>query len=143
MRARRVAVVGGGIGGLVLGLALREHGVEFDIYEQADELREVGAAVALSANGTRELHRLGLGDAIEAVSVRPARYEALRRKRTATAQRLSRLTADLLHVPDGPDIPGRDAAFADLYEHLAWIHGHDAHASTGNNDLAAPVAERS
>jgi salicylate hydroxylase len=68
----RVAVVGGGIGGLVLGLALRERGIAFDLYEQADELREVGAAVALSANGTRELRRLGVGELVESVSVVPS-----------------------------------------------------------------------
>ena len=48
----KIAVVGGGIGGLTLGLALLEQGIEVDIYEQADQLREVGAAVALSANAT-------------------------------------------------------------------------------------------
>jgi salicylate hydroxylase len=67
-----VAVVGGGIGGLVFALALREHGIACDVYEQADELREIGAAVALSANGTRELRRLGLGEQVEAVSVVPS-----------------------------------------------------------------------
>ena len=67
-----VAIVGGGIGGLVLGLALRERGISFDIYEQADELREIGAAVALSANGTRELRRLGVGEPVESVSVVPS-----------------------------------------------------------------------
>ena len=68
----KVAVVGGGIGGLVLALALRERGISFEVYEQAGELREIGAAVGLSANGTRELRRLGLGDQLEAVSVVPS-----------------------------------------------------------------------
>jgi salicylate hydroxylase len=68
----KVAIVGGGIGGLVLALALRERGITFEVYEQADELREIGAAVGLSANGTRELRRLGVGDAVEAVSVVPS-----------------------------------------------------------------------
>jgi salicylate hydroxylase len=68
----RVAVVGGGIGGLVLALALRERGIACEVYEQAGELREIGAAVALSANGTRELRRLGLGEQVEAVSVVPS-----------------------------------------------------------------------
>lgn len=72
MSGIRVAVVGGGIGGLVLGLALRERGISFDLYEQAEELREVGAAVALSANGTRELRRLGVGELVESVSVVPS-----------------------------------------------------------------------
>jgi len=70
--APRVAVVGGGIGGLVLALALRERGIGCEVYEQADELREIGAAVALSANATRELRRLGVGDQVDAVSVVPS-----------------------------------------------------------------------
>jgi salicylate hydroxylase len=72
MSEERVAIVGGGIGGLVLALALRERGIAFEVYEQAEELREIGAAVALSANATRELRRLGLGEQVEAVSVVPS-----------------------------------------------------------------------
>jgi salicylate hydroxylase len=49
----KIAIIGAGIGGLTLALALREHGIDAQIYEQTDELREVGAAVALSANATR------------------------------------------------------------------------------------------
>ncbi|MGE7415530.1 FAD-dependent monooxygenase [Methylobacterium tarhaniae] len=70
-RAPRIAVIGGGIGGLTLALALRRHGLRADIYEQAAELAEIGAAVALSANATRELERLGLGAALAAVSTEP------------------------------------------------------------------------
>ncbi|MDT7743042.1 MAG: hypothetical protein QOE59_2120, partial [Actinomycetota bacterium] len=62
----KVAVVGAGIGGLTLGIALQRAGIAVDLYERADELREVGAAVALSANGTRELYRLGVGEALDA-----------------------------------------------------------------------------
>ena len=72
MTGVKVAIVGGGIGGLVFALALRERGISFELYEQADELREIGAAVALSANGTRELRRLGLVEQVEAVSVVPS-----------------------------------------------------------------------
>jgi salicylate hydroxylase len=57
---RRIAVIGGGIGGLTLAIALRRYGLDLDIYEQTAELREVGAAVALSANATRLFEQLGL-----------------------------------------------------------------------------------
>jgi len=67
----RIAIVGAGIGGLTLGLLLRKHGMEAQIYEQASELREVGAAVGLAANGTRVLRRLGLGDELTELSVEP------------------------------------------------------------------------
>jgi salicylate hydroxylase len=67
----RIGIVGAGIGGLTLALALRQRGFVADVYEQALELREIGAAVALTANGTRELERLGCLDAIAAVSTEP------------------------------------------------------------------------
>jgi salicylate hydroxylase len=59
-QARRIAVIGAGIGGLTLAIALRRHGISVDIYEQTPELREVGAAVALSANATRLYDQFGL-----------------------------------------------------------------------------------
>ena len=67
----KIAIVGGGIGGLTLCIALRQRGIEADVFEQAPALTEIGAAVALSANATRELGRLGLLDAITAVSTEP------------------------------------------------------------------------
>ncbi len=57
---RRIAVIGAGIGGLTLAIALRRYGISVDIYEQTAELREVGAAVALSANATRFFQQFGL-----------------------------------------------------------------------------------
>jgi salicylate hydroxylase len=65
-RERRVVIVGAGIGGLTLAIALRRHGIDAEIYEQTAELREVGAAVALSANGTRFFEQFGLGPQLAA-----------------------------------------------------------------------------
>ena len=67
----RVAVIGGGIGGLSLGLALRERGIAADVFEQAPELTEIGAAIALSANAMREYARLGLVDELAAAATIP------------------------------------------------------------------------
>src|SRR4051812_30287302 len=67
----RIAIVGAGIGGLSLALALREQGLAADVYEQAAELTEIGAAIALSANATREYARLGLLDELGAASITP------------------------------------------------------------------------
>ncbi len=68
----RVAIVGAGIGVLVLGLSMRQRGMVAEIFEQSSRLTEIGAAVALSANATRELARLGLLDDIAAESTVPS-----------------------------------------------------------------------
>ncbi len=67
-----IAIIGAGIGGLTLALALRQRGLRAKVFEQATTLTEIGAAVALSANATRELERLGLLPAVEAVSTEPS-----------------------------------------------------------------------
>jgi salicylate hydroxylase len=66
-----VIVVGAGIGGLTCALALLQRGIDVEVYEQATELREIGAGVQISANGTRVLNSLGLAHALDACSVRP------------------------------------------------------------------------
>jgi 2-polyprenyl-6-methoxyphenol hydroxylase-like FAD-dependent oxidoreductase len=62
----KVAIVGGGIGGLTAALALLGRGIDVDVYEQAAELREVGAGIQLSANGNRVFSCLGVLDEIRA-----------------------------------------------------------------------------
>jgi salicylate hydroxylase len=72
---RKVAVIGGGIGGLTVALALLRRGINVDIYEQSPEFREVGAGIEISPNGTRVLDTLGLKEAFEQVRVELARRE--------------------------------------------------------------------
>src|SRR5450755_1561266 len=64
-RRLRVAVVGGGIGGLFAARALIAHGLEASVYEQAPQLGEVGAGVFLTPNSVRQLQRMGLGPPVE------------------------------------------------------------------------------
>lgn len=57
-----IAIIGGGIGGLTLALALKQFGFETEVYEQAPELLDVGAAIALWPNAMRVLEQLGLAE---------------------------------------------------------------------------------
>src|SRR5215475_6934809 len=70
--APTVAIIGAGIGGLAAALACVRRGIDVVVYEQAPELRELGAGVQISANGTRVLHALGLEAALAKVQVLPA-----------------------------------------------------------------------
>lgn len=61
----KVAVVGGGPGGLATAIALQDvANVEVVIYEQASVLREVGAGISISSNSWRVLELLGVADAV-------------------------------------------------------------------------------
>ena len=46
-----------------------------EVYEQAQQLGEVGAGIQISPNGTRVLLALGLEEALHAISVKPLRKE--------------------------------------------------------------------
>lgn len=54
----RIAIIGGGIGGLTTALALQQAGFEFGVYEQAPALLDVGAAIAIWPNAMRVLERV-------------------------------------------------------------------------------------
>jgi len=71
----RVLIAGAGIGGLTAALALLKRDIDVEVYEQASELKEVGAGIQLSANGTRAFYALGLGDELKALSAETASKE--------------------------------------------------------------------
>jgi 2-polyprenyl-6-methoxyphenol hydroxylase-like FAD-dependent oxidoreductase len=67
--APKTLVVGAGIGGLAAAIALRRAGIDVDVFERAERIEEIGAGIALWANGIRALDSLGVGQAIHAASV--------------------------------------------------------------------------
>ncbi|WP_328636088.1 FAD-dependent monooxygenase [Streptomyces canus] len=58
----RIAILGGGIGGLAAAAFLRDKGFHSDVYEQAAALTEVGAGLVIAPNAARLLRRLGVLD---------------------------------------------------------------------------------
>jgi len=58
VRRDRIAVVGGGIGGLAAAAFLRRAGLPVTVYEQATALDEVGAGLVVAPNAARLLRRL-------------------------------------------------------------------------------------
>ena len=67
----RIAVIGGGIGGLTAAVALLQAGFDVQVYEQAPELTEVGGGINMAPNATRVLRRLGLAEGLDREGVRP------------------------------------------------------------------------
>jgi salicylate hydroxylase len=66
----RIAIIGGGIGGIAAALFLNKAGLDATVYEQAAEVREVGAGIVVAPNMVRPLADLGLVKELEEFSVR-------------------------------------------------------------------------
>src|SRR5580704_5946686 len=59
-RKPRIAIIGGGIGGLTAAAALHQRGFEVEVFEQSRKIGEIGAGVALTPNAMKAYRALGL-----------------------------------------------------------------------------------
>ena len=66
----RIAIVGGGLGGLAAALFLRKAGLDATVYEATPELSEFGAGIVVSPNMVRPLATLGLAGKLANFAVR-------------------------------------------------------------------------
>ena len=101
----KIAVIGGGIGGLSAALHLLKAGFDVHVYEQAPRITEIGAGIQISPNASRLLIRLGLKSALDAAGVRPL---AVHQRRWDDGRTLQR-------APLGAEI---EATFGAPYYHL-------------------------
>ena len=56
-----IGIIGGGVGGMAAAIALRRHGHQVRVYEQAGQFARVGADINLTPNAVRALDGLGHG----------------------------------------------------------------------------------
>ena len=68
MDLERIAIVGGGIGGLAAALALQRRGFAVAVYDRAREFREIGAGIIVFPNARRALRDLDIDAKLEAIS---------------------------------------------------------------------------
>ncbi|MFI5031918.1 MAG: FAD-dependent monooxygenase, partial [Reyranellales bacterium] len=101
----KIAIIGGGIGGLSAGLHLLREGFDVQIYEQAPRITEIGAGIQISPNASRLLIRLGLKPALDAAGVLP---KAVHQRRWDDGRTLQR-------APVGRDV---EEAFGAPYYHF-------------------------
>jgi 2-polyprenyl-6-methoxyphenol hydroxylase-like FAD-dependent oxidoreductase len=65
----KAIIIGGGIGGLTAAIALRRKGIDAVVYERAPQMQVVGAGISLWPNAVKALRVLGLGEALDQVSL--------------------------------------------------------------------------
>ncbi|MGC4020903.1 MAG: FAD-dependent monooxygenase [Cyclobacteriaceae bacterium] len=56
----KAAIVGAGIGGLTTAIALKQAGIDFEIFESAPEIRPIGAGIVMASNAMQVFQRLGI-----------------------------------------------------------------------------------
>ncbi len=66
----KVIIAGAGIGGLVTALMLHARGIDCEIFEQSDAVRELGVGINTLPHAITELAELGLLQRLDAVAVR-------------------------------------------------------------------------
>lgn len=66
----KALIAGAGIGGLTTALFLHEAGIEVEIFERADEVRELGVGINMLPHAVKQLADLGLMADLDAAGIR-------------------------------------------------------------------------
>jgi 2-polyprenyl-6-methoxyphenol hydroxylase-like FAD-dependent oxidoreductase len=77
-RLPKVAIIGGGIGGLTAANALKAMSYEVVVYERASQLGEVGAGLQIGPNAVKVLRALGLEESLLAIACEPTNIVSLK-----------------------------------------------------------------
>lgn len=94
----KAVIVGGGIAGHIAALFLHERGIDCEIYEQADGIRELGVGINALPHAVAELVELGLLDRLDEVAIRT--HELIYTNRLG-----QRVWRSLCGVEAGYDVP--------------------------------------
>ncbi len=66
----KAIVIGGGVGGLTTALMLQARGIDCEVFEQTDQIRELGVGINTLPHAIKELAQLGLLDRLDDVAIR-------------------------------------------------------------------------
>jgi 2-polyprenyl-6-methoxyphenol hydroxylase-like FAD-dependent oxidoreductase len=105
----KLLIIGGGIGGLVTALALNRAGIAVELFEQSQELRELGVGINILPHAVKELLALGLLPALDEAGIRTRELIYMSRRGQVVWRELRGLDA-------GYDVP-------QLSIHRGKLHG--------------------
>ena len=70
-KGARIAIVGAGLGGLAAAAALREAGIDAEVFEQAPSIAPVGAGIQLTPNASKAIRGFSILDGVRRRSYAP------------------------------------------------------------------------
>ena len=106
-----IAIIGAGLGGLVMGALLQQRGRRVRIFEQSSEFTRLGAGINLSPNVTRVLRAIGAEQRLLEIGIRPVNW----------------ISRDLNSGEVMFEYPMRDAVEAEFGAPYITIHRGDFH----------------
>ena len=66
----KAIIVGGGVGGLTTAVMLHARGIDCEVFEQAETIRELGVGINTLPHAIKELAQIGLLERLDAVAIR-------------------------------------------------------------------------
>lgn len=90
----KVLIAGGGIGGLATALSLHDLGIEAEVFEQANKVRELGVGINMLPHAVKELAALGLLPALDRAGIRTRKLIYMNRLGQTVWQELRGIDAD-------------------------------------------------
>jgi 2-polyprenyl-6-methoxyphenol hydroxylase-like FAD-dependent oxidoreductase len=63
-RSERFAIIGAGIGGLTLAIAMQRKGFKVQVFEEAPDIKPLGAGLALAANAVKGFVDIGISERV-------------------------------------------------------------------------------
>ncbi|KAK7192386.1 FAD/NAD(P)-binding domain-containing protein [Paraphaeosphaeria sporulosa] len=121
-----VAIVGGGLGGIALAIALKARNISFTIYEAKSAFTEIGAGINLAPNGLHALREIdaSLGDRIYALATRnlPPSEDTWMWVRYGAGHRDGETVVELRAPPTGCMAMHRQELLGVLAEKMGYEH---------------------
>jgi len=97
----KALIIGAGIGGMSAAAALKQQGIECDIFEAVKEIKPVGAALSIWSNGVKCMNHLGMGHIMDQLGG-PMHYLAYQDGLTGTVMTQFSLTPLVEAVGERP-----------------------------------------
>src|SRR5262249_23319389 len=120
----KAIIVGGGIGGLTAALMLHARGLDCEVFEQSEAIRELGVGINTLPHAIKELAELGLLDRLDQVAIR-----------TFELFYTNRFGQEIWREPRGPDAGYAVPQFSVHRGHLQGVILQAARARLGEGRI--------
>lgn len=147
----KITIIGAGIGGLTLAIALQKKGIEVEIFEATSAFGKVGAGIVLAINAMQVYQRLGLaqqlkanGNCLEKMAITSADLKIMAGNELAYFEEkyalnnvaIHRATLHEILLSELPNVPLHlNKKLKNLEEHVEGIHLEFLDGTTHTADL--------